>query len=253
MTTKTTDGLLRPANVRADSLVVREPIDGVRRFTARDALTTVDLVRGAQWSKPRRDHWQRNRPGMYFFASTRRHVSYESLEEHSLLLILDHSQTVAAILAQPFKLFFIRNGERLNHVPDDLSVHHDGEQCVWDVRPYDRIDGSLTRKAALTREFCRDAGFTYRVFDGISKITRGSLEFLHAYSDARRYAPDPAAAESLRDVFEGGSTLRLAISMLDASPREVRMWVYHMLWMRTLSFDHDRPLSDARVLEWQEA
>lgn len=253
MASITVNDPLRSADVRADALVVREPINGVRRFTVRDALTTVDLVHGAQWSKPRRDHWQRNRPGMYFFASTRHHVSYESLQELSLLLALDHSQSVAAILPQPFKLLFVRGEEKQHHVPDDLTVHHDGEQCVWDVRPYNRIDGRLKRVAALTREFCRDAGFTYRVFDGMPAVTRASLEFLHAYSDARRYAPGPGAAENLRGVFTGGSTLRTAISALGTSPRFVRMWVYHLLWIGQLSFDHSRPLSDTRILEWLEA
>lgn len=189
---------------------------------------------------------------MYFFASTRRHVSYESLQEHSLLLALDHSQSVTAILPQPFKLFFVRNEERSNHVPDYLTVHHDGEQCIWDVRPYNRIDGRLKRQAALAREFCRDAGFTYKVFDGMLPVTRMSLEFLHAYSDARRYAPDPAATKHLRGIFAGGSTLRVAISALDAPPRFVRMWVYHLLWIGQLSFDHGRSLSDARMFEWRE-
>ncbi len=238
----------RPVDIRADVLVVREPIGGVRRFTVGDAPAGAGLVSGTPWSKPARRKGQCNRTGVYYFMAIRRHVAYASLEENSLLLALDHEQSVAAILSQPFNLIFVRNEERLSHVPDYLVVRNDGSQEVWDVRPYDRIDGSLTRKAALTREFCRDAGFQYAVFDGMREVTRKTLEFLHAYADPRRYAPNGGDAAKLLEFYSGGGTLRTALATYRYPPCAVRVWTYYLLWTQQLKFDFSLPLSDLRTL-----
>ncbi|MBP5801276.1 TnsA-like heteromeric transposase endonuclease subunit [Microbacterium maritypicum] len=240
--------LLLPSEVRADALVVRQPINGKRRFTARDALTTVDLVHGAPWQPPPRSRHQRGRSGVYFFASTRRHVGYASLQEESLLLALDHSQSVAAVLAQPFKLFFRRGDEKKDHVPDFFAVHHDGAQNIWEVRPLELIDVDLAREAALTREFCRDVGFGYFAFDGMRTVTKKTLLFLHAYSDPRRYAPPPKMRDALLEQFASPSSMRAAVESLREPPWVTRMWVYHLMWTRQLDFDHSRALSDSRPM-----
>ena len=243
---------LRPDDVRADALVVRHPVEGRRRFTSRDALTTVDLVHGLPWSEPPRSRYQRGRSGVYFFASTRRHVGFASLQEESLLLALDHSQSVAAILAQPFKLFFLRGEEKKDHVPDFFAVHQDGTQNVWEVRPYDLIDGHLTREAALTREFCREVGFGYALFDGMRTVTKKTLLFLHAYSDVRRYNPPSEPRARLLELFTAQSTLGAVIEAMPEPSRLTRMWVYHLMWTRQLEFDHARALSDSRPMRTAE-
>lgn len=238
----------RPADVRSDVLIVREPIDGMRRFTVQDAPTTRDLVHGTPWSVPTRYKGQRSRSGVQFFAGTRAHVAFASLEERSLLLALDYQQTVAGILSQPFKLSFVRNEWQADHVPDYFVVRDDGSQEVWDVRPYDRIDGKLTATAALTREFCRDVGFGYFMFDGMRKVTEYNLSFLHAYSDARRYCPDQESGEMVLEHFTPESTLRDALAALGRPPRWIRMWTYHLLWIGQLEIDLARPLNDSRSI-----
>lgn len=239
---------LRAADLQSDVLVVREPVGGRRQFSVADAPASSDLVHGKPWSVPLRIHGQRNRTGDFFFASTRSHVAYASLEELQLLLALDHQQTVTGILSQPFLLKFVRDDRRENHVPDYFVVRSNGDQEVWDVRPLDRIDGRLTRKALLTREFCRAVGFRYRVFDGMNSVTKLTLTFLHAYSDTRRYRPDAAAAASLLEHFTPESNLRSALAELDPAPRWIRMWVYHLLWRGDLEMDLSKPLSDTRKL-----
>lgn len=238
----------RPADLRSDVLIVREPIDGMRRFTVRDAPATRDLVHGKPWSVPGRWHGQRNRTGEYYFATTRHHVAFASLEEQSLLLALDHEQSVSGVLSQPFQLVFVRNEKKDVHVPDCFVVRDDGSQEVWDVRPRNRIDAKLTRKAALTREFCRAVGFRYLLFDGLGTVPRHTLTFLHAYSDARRYAPDAQDAETLLAHFTEGAPLGSAWRDLDQPTQRLRMWIYHLLWIGALDMDLNRPLSDKRTI-----
>lgn len=239
---------LRSAGLQSDVLVVRQPVEGQRQFSVADAPASRDLVHGTPWSVPLRIHGQRNRTGDFFFSSTRHHVAYASLEELQLLLALDHQQTVSGILSQPFMLKFVRDDARESHVPDYFVVRGNGDQEVWDVRPLDPIDDRLARKALLTREFCRAVGFQYRVFDGMSSVTKLTLTFLHAYADGRRYRPDPATAVVLLKHFTPESDLRHALGELDAAPRWIRMWVYHMLWCGDLEMDLSKPLSDARKL-----
>lgn len=219
------------SDLSADVLLWRDAAGYTQTFGVADQVTTRDIATGTSWSVPGRRHGQGNRTGDYFFTTLGEHVSYASLVEYTLLLLLDHQQSVAAVLAQPFQMRFRRNSETTRHVPDYFVVRVSGDQEVWDVRPYTRIDGRLKEGAALTREFCRSAGFSYFLFDGIHPIVRRNLEWLHAYSH-QRYAPVEAIDRLDVLVFFGaGRTLQDALEELGRPSRELRTWVYHLLWI----------------------
>lgn len=238
----------RKPQVESDVLKWRDRGGAIRSFTAADQLLTRRLAYGRAWSVPLRVEKQANRTGDYYFTRTRQHVAYASLLEASLLLLLDFQLTAVAVLSQPFQMHFRRGSKRIKHIPDFFVLRATGEQEVWDVRPYGRIDGKLKEGAALTREFCASVGFAYYLFDDVNMAVRRNLEWLHAYADGR-YAPDAPRRAELRRFFEAtGQTIGSAIQHFADSPPQIRMWVFHLLWHRELSFDIESPLSDFRVI-----
>lgn len=236
-------------DIQSDVLRWRDRGGVVRAFGASDRVETRHLVRGRAWSVPPRRRGQPNRPGDYYFATLRCHVAYASLVEAALLLLLDFQGTVAGILSQPFQMKFVRGSTRVEHVPDYFVLRDVGTQEVWDVRPSSLIDGKLKEGAALTREFCAGVGFAYYLFDDVKTSVRRNLEWLHAYADDR-YAPGPERRHELAKFFEEPDrTIATALPHFDDSPLLVRMWIFHMLWHRELTFDVSRPLSDVRVVD----
>lgn len=234
--------------IQSDLLRWRDRGGAVHTFGVRDQVETRHLVRGRAWSKPPRRRGQPNRPGDYYFASLKRHVAYASLAEASLLLLLDFQGTVADVLPQPFQMRFLRGATRTTHVPDYFVLRDVGTQEIWDVRPFSLIDGRLKEGAALTREFCAAVGFAYYLFDDVKVSVRRNLEWLHAYADDR-YAPSTERRVELEKFFEvPGHTIAASFPYFEDSPQMLRMWIFHMLWHRSLTLDLDRPLNDVRAI-----
>jgi hypothetical protein len=49
---------------------------------------------------------QRHLPGRYWFATTARHVRYESLLERDVLIVLDFDSSVTAVASQVLRLLY---------------------------------------------------------------------------------------------------------------------------------------------------
>src|SRR5664280_2307171 len=92
---------------------------------------------------------QRYFPGLWWSATTRRHVGYESWLERDRLMLLDHDPAVVGIASQPFWLFWQHDGKLRSHAPDYFARRADGSAVVVDCQPLTRIK---PRDAARVRD-----------------------------------------------------------------------------------------------------
>jgi len=110
-----------------------------RTFAVHDAdrrlleipLVDVDPVRvGGQWQNRLNQH------GLQFWQRAGQHIWYESALEAACLVTLDQAGEVERIDAQPFRLLFRFGAKSVRHDPDFFAIHRDGDQVVYDVKPF---------------------------------------------------------------------------------------------------------------------
>lgn len=195
---------------------------------------------------------QSGKPGYYWMASLRRHVTHESKAERTYLMEADWAGTVTGVLPQPFRFHFPRDERPFRHIPDFLVQRDDGTLDVVDVKgarqrekPLNRLTFDLTRKA------CDELGFSFVVYSGPEAITEANLAFLAGYrgtaaSALDEYLPllvDLVAAEEPQ-VVEVNERLTRAGVLPAVAPATV----WRAMWKRLLVTDFLSPLTlTARV------
>ena len=125
---------------------------GGRDVTLRYCNVAGDVVT-TTWSQARADlivdglpvrvpptyRGQRSYPGLFWAATNRRTLVYESLLELDRLWLADFDPTVAGICTQPFQITGGDGTARRSHVPDVLLVHADRRVTLVDVKPSTRL------------------------------------------------------------------------------------------------------------------
>jgi hypothetical protein len=107
---------------------------GVTEDESWTAVGSAVLSSTVPWRTFRWYKGQRHYSGMYWSATMRDHVVYESRLELSRLIFADFDQAVHRILAQPFLLKAKVDGKIRRHVPDYFLVTDRGP-VVIDVKP----------------------------------------------------------------------------------------------------------------------
>ena len=97
-------------------------------------VDSAQLSNTVPWRTFRSYKGQRHYSGMYWSATMRDHVVYESRLELSRLIFADFDQAVQRILAQPFLLKAKVDGKIRKHIPDYFLVT-DHDPVVVDVKP----------------------------------------------------------------------------------------------------------------------
>ena len=191
---------------------------------------------------------QRHMPGLYWFASSREHVIYESRLELKALIQYDFDSAVTRAVAQPFAFLFAEGGKRKLHVPDYLVERPGGPDLVVDVKPTRRAAEPKTKRVLeVTREMCGEVGWDYEVFTGEDEpVFVANVEWLSGF----RRLP-LMFNEVSRDVMsvarDGGATIGKIVG--ESSPPALsRPVIYHMLWRQSLSADLSNTLSDESVI-----
>jgi len=101
---------------------------------------------------------QRHFPGLWWLATTGRHVGYESWLERDHVMALDFDRPVMAVSSQPFTLSWGGRGRRVSHTPDYFARLDDGSGVVVDVRPADRVGPEDAVKFEATAGALRHRG-----------------------------------------------------------------------------------------------
>jgi hypothetical protein len=141
----------------------------------------VPPVREFGWHRGQA-HW----PGLWWSATTGRHVGYESWLERDEVMALDFDREVVAFSSQPFWLCWPAGGRRRRHAPDFFARLADGTGLVIDVRAAERIEPRDAEAFELTRRACRSVGWRYRRVGGLGAVVAANLRWLSGYRHNQR-------------------------------------------------------------------
>lgn len=193
-------------------------------------IKTLEPVR-----RPQSGSRSKHVPVRAFSTTVGDHIELESGLEHDLVRVLDRDPGVVWIVAQPVKLSWRHSGRRAekHHTPDLLSVDETDRVTVWDVKRPDATESEeFVLHRVVSEAACRDRGWRYEVFTGLSRIHRHNLMWLHAY----RRRPHWAAAYEdgiVADVVRGASLGEL---VRDSDPQRVSA-TWHLIWSGRLVVD----------------
>ena len=192
---------------------------------------------------------QRDFPGLYWSATTGRHVGFESWLERDHAMLLDFDPYVTGFASQPFWLCWrdetTRKGR--SHAPDYFARAVDGTGLVVDCRPVDRVDDRSAVAFAVTRQVCEAVGWAYRLVGALDPVRVANLRWLAGYRHPRHAAADGTVA-AVRAAFAVPSPL-MAQAATVGDPIEVLPVVFHLLWSGVLGADLSRPLGDLTLVE----
>lgn len=118
--------------------------------------------------------------GYFFSLKNGRRVDYESLNEQSLMKILETDPYVASYCEQPLKLDFEWKNKTYQYTPDILSTNVFSESVLYEVKPEEALkkdDGRLAVKFEAARALCLERGWTFKV---MTDAVRKSPEYQRA-------------------------------------------------------------------------
>jgi hypothetical protein len=188
------------------------------------------------------DHW----PGLYWCATTRTFIPYESRLEQSRLLLCDFDAKVSGIAPQPFRLHFSHGATQRTHVPDYFLRLSDGRERVIDVTPSRKLgDPAIQARANATREACVLVGWDYHVLSESDPTLLANVRWLAGF---RRPVHD--AADIISMILEACHvpTPIGAVGDRTAHQAIVRSVLFHLMWARRLIADLSRPLTNSTLV-----
>ena len=223
--------------VGADGVMRREPLSGCWNL----AFERVAPVRGFASFRG-----QRNRPGLWWFATTGEHVGHESWLERDRLMALDADLEVVGVAAQPMWLHWAtESGRPVRHAPDYFARRADGTCVVIDVRADQRIGDRDAEVFAATARVCAQVGWDYQRAGELGPVQAANLRWLSGYRHPR--FAQPGLAARLGEVFaEPGPLLSGASAAGD--PVAVLPVLFGMLWRGELAADLEAGLLGAATL-----
>ncbi|WP_030924246.1 TnsA-like heteromeric transposase endonuclease subunit [Streptosporangium amethystogenes] len=207
-----------------------------------DFLRTVLPWRTFRWYQG-----QKHYSGIYWSATTRDHVIYESRLELGRLLFADFDPVVRHIIAQPFLLKAEIDGALRRHIPDYLLFTDNGPVVV-DVKPQHRLEHpKVASSFAWTRKAVERRGWSYEIYSEPQSAELENVRFLAGFR--RDWLFDVGILDALRALPLDGMTLGAAFKSLPDQPRPLlKAAVLHLLWSQHVITDQSRPLSAAHVL-----
>ncbi|GGV56834.1 TnsA-like heteromeric transposase endonuclease subunit [Streptomyces spectabilis] len=187
---------------------------------------------------------QRHFPGLYWAATTGRHVGFESWLERDHAMLLDFDPLVTGFSSQPFWLSWRDggSGRSRSHAPDYFARAADGSGLVVDCRPADRIDQRAAESFERTREASDAVGWAYRVASEIDPVRVANLRWLAGYRHPR-FAVSEGMTAAVRGAFATPAPLLGQAATLE-DPIGVLPVVLHLLWRGLLRADLGRRLSE---------
>jgi hypothetical protein len=241
------DGFERSASDAADLTIVFVDHAGSIQRDRIAQLADAPLEQAVAISKPATYRGQRNLPGLWWSATARRHLWYQSWLARDQAIVLDFDPRVSGLAGQPFRLEWREGRRGWSHVPAWFARLGDGGALVVDCHPANRVEPDTSYRVAVTARACANVGWRYELVHGHDPVRMANLRWLAAYRHPRHLQQPTAAA--LRAVFaQPGELLAGATQVGD--PIAVLPVLYHLLWRRQLEIDltcglHDRTIVGA--------
>jgi hypothetical protein len=225
--------------------------DGARAEVTPDAAALVAFETG----RPVRDFPaypdQKNTPGLYWSATDRRLLAYESYLEATWMTLLDFDPAATAIAAQPFEIRAQGSGAGWKHTPDLFVRRRDGRGRVVDVKNPDELDKpAVVLQAERTRALCEEIGFGYDLVGAPDPVLWRNVRWLAGYRRPMTL-PDGLIDRilTLAAAPVGFGDLTEAFDV----PELARTAALRACWFGRLTFDLSVPLRDITLIHAAEA
>ncbi|MEU3656779.1 TnsA-like heteromeric transposase endonuclease subunit [Streptomyces sp. NPDC032161] len=189
----------------------------------------VEPVRSFRFAKGSRNH-----TGLYWSATVRRHVGYESWLERDHLKLLDFDQRVVGVASQPFRMSWRANGTVRRHTPDFFARRADGTGVVIDVRADDRIEDKDAEAFAATKEACRQVGWEFQRVGVPDQVFMANVRWLAGYRHPRVHRQ--AEGRALEEVFAEPKCLPAGATQV-GRPIAMLPVLFHLMWAGVLTAD----------------
>jgi hypothetical protein len=223
--------------------------DGRERTVTLEGVRTQELTTACSWRTFRSYRGQPFYSGMYWSATMRAHVVYESRLELARLLLADFDPKVGTIVAQPFQLSTRIDGRRRRHVPDVLLQDGTGTATVVDVKPAGLLaDPTVARTLAWASELIHARGWRFEVWSGCDSVLLANIRFLAGYR--RPWLFSEELVHQVLAAVRDGDTIAAVERRL--APRQqartVRPALLHLLWCGEVTADLGQVLDGATIL-----
>ncbi|MHC3475543.1 TnsA-like heteromeric transposase endonuclease subunit [Streptomyces sp. 7R007] len=206
-------------------------------FEELEPTSAFPVVPGRRWG-----------PGLWWSATTGRHVVCGSAAMRAQLMVLDRDPEVVGLAGRPVRLMWRnRRGQVRSWTPQLFARYRDGTALLADCPSRPEAGGQRALKAAtVLQAACAQAGWTYRRFEPLPDILAANLKWLAGYRHPRnagRAGLMPAVLKAFtrpRPLIEGAEAV--------GDPIEVMPAVFHALWHGQLTTPLDVPLQERALL-----
>ncbi len=229
-------------------LSFRNTTGSVNRIALSQARPAV-LQEAQPWRSFRSRRGQPHYSGMYWCATTRSHVPYESRLELARLLLADFDRKTVAIVSQPFLLEAIVDRKTRRHVPDYFLVDSHGLATVVNVKPPHRLsDPAVAEALGWANSILEGRGWRTEIWTGADEVLLANVRFLAGCRIADRL--ERHLLDRVCGQVDDGATIDAVEARLasECDPAQVRPVLLHLLWTGWLIADLSIPLGGSTVV-----
>jgi hypothetical protein len=182
-------------------------------------------------------------PGLWWSATTGRHVHNGSAAMRTQLMVLDRDPRVTGLAGRPVRLLWrTARGEVRAWVPQLFARYTDGTALLADCPDHPDAGGPrAVAAAAAVSAACSHVGWTYRRLAPLDPVLEANLRWLAGYRHPRNQGP-PALTATVLDAFAQPKPMIEGVEATGANPLAVLPALFHALWTGRLHAPLDRPL-----------
>ncbi len=186
-------------------------------------------------------------PGLWWSATTGRHVAAGSNAMRTQLMVLDRDPHVTGLAGRPVRVLWReKRGRVRSWVPQLFARYRDGTGLLADCPSHPDAGGERAVKAAeAVSEACEEIGWAYRRLPPLADVPAANLKWLAGYRHPRNAGRPGLTAAVLKEFARPRPLITGAEAAGD--PIEVLPAVFHALWHGQLTTGLDTPLHE-RVL-----
>lgn len=196
-------------------------------------VSAFPVVPGRRWG-----------PGLWWSATTGRHVASGSNAMRTQLMVLDRDPDVTGLAGRPVRLLWRDpRGRTRSWVPQLFARRADGTALLADCPSYQDAGGVRALNAAqAVAEACAHIGWTYRRLPPLDGVLAANLKWLAGY----RHPRNTGRLGLMAAVVEAFTRPRPLIQGTEAvgDPIEVFPCVFHALWHGHLTTPLQTPLHE---------
>ena len=206
-------------------------------FEDLNPVSAFPVVPGRRWG-----------PGLWWSATTGRHVASGSQAMRVQLMVLDRDRRVVGMAGRPVRVMWRDGQGRVRSWVPQLFVRYaDGTGMLADCPSHAESGGERALKAAaVMAEACAQVGFVYRRLERLEAVVEANVKWLAGYRHPR-HRGRPGLLEAVVDVFARPCPLIEGVAAV-GDPIEVLPVAFHALWSGRLVASLEVPLHERVVV-----